>query len=293
MTHAAGKAIEREGWRLRIADAGLTSGLREAAIAAALEAARGALGEPTRRSRHASTWHLRIAAAGVELEIFIKLLDAPRGLDALKGLVRGGRVDHVADITQALHDAGFSAPPLFAYGRELMSGREIMVTPEAEADGPLRALKALRAYPIDRKRAILRALGAEIARLHRCGFVHGDLTPFNILFVRAEPPRFVLIDHERTRKAGPLVRRRQQLRNLVQLGRFDLPRITTTDRMRVIAGYMAMLERDARRVLTRRLNAMFARRIKCDGIARTGNYGKWEWRSDRRPIKDAGVNGDG
>jgi hypothetical protein len=281
MTHAATAAIEREGWRLHIADAGLTPGLREAAIARALEAARGVLGSPKRRSRHANTWHLRIAA-GVDLDIFIKLLDAPRGLDALKGLVRGGRVDHVARITQALNDAGFAAPPLLAYGRESASGREIMVTPQAEAEGPLRALKSLRAYPVDRKRAVLRALGAEIARLHRCGFVHGDLTPFNILFVRAEPPRFVLIDHERTRKAGLIAPRRQMLRNLVQLGRFDLPRITTTDRTRVIAGYTAMLERDARRAFTRRLNAMFARRLRRDGIARTGNYGKWEWRSNRR-----------
>jgi len=281
MTHAASEAIDREGWRLRIADAGLTPGLREAAIAGALEAARGALGAPKRRSRHASTWHLRIAA-GVELEIFVKLLDAPRGLDALKGMVRGGRVDHVARITQALNDSGFAALPLLAYGRELASGREIMVTPQAEADGPLHALKALRAYPVDRKRAVLRALGAEIARLHRCRFVHGDLTPFNILFVRAEPPRFVLIDHERTRKAGLIAPRRQMLRNLVQLGRFDLPRVTTTDRMRVVAGYTAMIERDARRALTRRLNAMFARRILRDGIARTGNYGKWGWRYNRR-----------
>ena len=97
------------------------------------------------------------------------------------------------------------------------TGREIIVTPQADADGPLIMLKALRAYPVDRKRAVLHALGAEIARLHRCGFVHGDLTPFNILFVRAEPPRFVLIDHERTHKAGPLAPRRRMLRNLVQL----------------------------------------------------------------------------
>jgi hypothetical protein len=281
MTHAVTEAIECEGWRLQIADAGLTSGLREAAVARALEAARGALGAPKRRSRHASTWQLRIAA-GVDLDIFIKLLDAPRGLDALKGMLRGGRVDHVARITQALNDSGFAAPPLLAYGRELASGREFMVTPQAEADGPLRALKSLRAYPVDRKRAVLRTLGAEIARLHRCGFVHGDLTPFNILFVRAEPPRFVLIDHERTRRAGLIAPRRQMLRNLVQLGRFDLPRITTTDRMRVIAGYTAMLERNSRRALTRRLNATFARRIRRDGIARTGNYGKWGWRSNRR-----------
>jgi hypothetical protein len=282
MTHAAIETIEREGWRLQVADAGLTPELRNAAIAGALEAARGALGAPKRRSRHASTWPLRIAA-GVELEIYIKLLDAPRGLEVLKGMVRGGRVDHVARITQALNDSGFAAPPLIAYGRELASGREIMMTPQAEADGPLRTLRALRDSPVARKRAVLRALGGEIARLHRCGFVHGDLTPFNILIVRAEPPRFVLIDHERTGRAGAIAPRRQMMRNLVQLGRFDLPRITTTDRMRVVAGYTAMLERDARRAFARRLNAMIVRRIRRDGIARTvKNYGEWASRTNRR-----------
>jgi hypothetical protein len=292
MRHPVTGAIEREGWRLNIADGGLTTGLRNAAIGSALEAARGELGAPKRRSRHASTWHQKIAAE-VELEIFIKLLDAPRGLDALKRMVRGGRVDHVARITQALNDSGFAAPPLIAFGRESASGREIMVTPRAEAEGPLRTLKALRASPVDRKRAVLRALGAEIARLHRCGFVHGDLTPFNILIARAEPPRFVLIDHERTRMAGAIAPRRQQMRNLVQLGRFDLPRITTTDRMRVVAGYTAMIERDARRAFTRRLNAMIVRRIRRDGIARTvKNYGEWASRMNGRFNRE-GTRGEG
>jgi hypothetical protein len=285
MTHASTFPIERDGWRLHLAYTGLTSGLREEAVARALEAARGALGPPKRRSRHASTWHLRVGS-GIELGIFVKLLDPPRGLGAIKGVLRGGRANHVAHITQALNDSGFAAPPLLAYGREAATGREIMVTPQADADGPLLVLKALRAYPVDRKRSLLRALGAEIARLHRCGFVHGDLTPFNILFVRAEPPRFVLIDHERTRRSGLIAPRRQMLRNLVQLGRFDLPRVSTTDRMRVVAGYMAMLDRGARHTLTRRLNAMFARRIRRDGIARTGRYGKWGWRDEGAPVND-------
>ena len=30
------------------------------------------------------------------------------------------------------------------------------------------------------KRAVLRALGAEVAALHRAGFIHGDLTPYNV-----------------------------------------------------------------------------------------------------------------
>ncbi len=268
MNPAAPATIERDGWRLNLASGGLTLESREAVVARAIEAARGELGAPRRRSRHASTWQIRIdARAGID--IFIKLLDAPRGLGgAIKHLVRGGAASHVARATQRLNDSGFLAPPLLAYGYEAASGREIIVTSRAEGDGPLRTLKALRSGPVDHKRVVLRALGAEIARLHRCDFVHGDLTPFNIFIVRAEPPRFVLIDHERTRKAGLIGRRRQMLRNLVQLGRFDLPGITVTDRMRIVAGYAAMLDRRKRRALTRRLNAMLRRRIRRDGVTR-------------------------
>ena len=266
MNPVATRAVVREGWQLALADGKLTPGMRDAVLARALEAARGELGAPRRRSRHASTWQLRIGA-GVESEIFIKVLDAPRGFAALKQRLRGGRADHVARVTRNLTDAGFLAPPLLVYGREGASGREIIVTPRAEGDGPLRTIAALNSGAIDRKRAVLRALGAEIARLHRCGCVHGDLTPFNIFFVRTEPPRFVLIDHERTRSAGLVGGRRRALRNLVQLGRFHMPGLSATDRMRILAGYTALLERCDRRKLARRVNAMLKRRIRRDGIA--------------------------
>ncbi len=268
MNPAAQEVVERAGWRLNLGDGGLTPGLRDAMVARALAAARGELGPPRRRSRHAHTWQIRIGADG-GAEIFIKLLEAPRGFDAIKCLVRGGRASHVARVTRQLNDSALLAPALLAYGREAASGREIIVTPRAEGDGPLRTLRTLRGPgAIERKRAVLRALGAEIARLHRCGFVHGDLTPFNIFFVRAEPPRFVLIDHERTRRTGMIGRRRRELRNLVQLGRFELPGVSATDRMRVLAGYTALLGRRERRRLTRRISAMLRRRTRRDGVVR-------------------------
>jgi tRNA A-37 threonylcarbamoyl transferase component Bud32 len=270
MNPAANEVIERAGWRLNLGDSGLTAGMREAMVARVIEAARGELGPPRRRSRHASTWQIRLGAGvGADAEIFIKLLEAPHGLDAIKWLVRGGRASHVARVTQQLNDSALVAPGLLAYGREDASGREIIVTPRAEGDGPLRTLRTLQgAGAIARKRAVLRALGAEIARLHRCGFVHGDLTPFNIFFVRTEPPRFVLIDHERTRRTGMIGRRRRELRNLVQLGRFEMPGVSATDRMRVVAGYTSRLGRRERRAVTRRISAMLRRRIRRDGVVR-------------------------
>jgi hypothetical protein len=269
---AINQVIVYGNWRLYLADGDLTSELRDAIVARALDAARGELGAPRRRSRHATTWQIRIGARA-EIEIFIKLIDAPRGFRWIKQMVRGGGVSHVAGVTQQLNDSGFLAPPLILYGREAGNCREIMVTIRADGDGPLRTLKALNAGAFDRKRAVMRALGAEIARLHRCGFVHGDLTPFNIFFVRPEPPRFILIDHERTRRVGRIGRRRRAFRNLVQLGRFALPGLSATDRMRILAGYTATLGRRDRRVVTRRVNAMLLRRISRDGIAQVAIAG--------------------
>ena len=95
---------------------------------------------------------------------------------------------------------------------------------------------------LESKRALLRALGGEIARLHRAGFIHGDLTPHNIFVGGGVRPRFIFIDHDRTRRAAALGRRRRQLRNLVQLGRFDLEGVTRTDRLRVFRAWADALK---------------------------------------------------
>ncbi len=268
------RAFARDGWRLVAAEAGLAEEASRALIEKSLAAARGALGAPRRRSRHARTWQLRIGAPAT-LEVFIKLLDPPNAIGRLKRIARGGRAEHVARVTRALAASGFAAPPILLRGAERASGRELIVAPRAEGDGPLRTLAALGANPagLARKRAVMRALGAEIARLHRCGFVHGDLTPFNIFFVPAEPPRFVLIDHERTRRACAIGRRRRMLRNFVQLGRFELPGVTATDRMRVLSGYTAGMTRARRRATMRRATAMVRRRLRRDGSARIAPLG--------------------
>jgi hypothetical protein len=144
------------------------------------------------------------------------------------------------------------------------SGAELLITQKVDGDGPLRALAGLASGPPAQKWAVLRGFGRELARFHRCGFIHGDLTPFNIFFIHAEPIRFALIDNERTRQVTALRRQRPRLRNLVQLGRFALP-LSRTDRLRVLGGYAEMTSPPARRALTRRIAAMLDRRIKRDG----------------------------
>lgn len=164
-------------------------------------------------------------------------------------------------MTAALRAAGFSVPPVLLHGAHRESHRELVVTARADGDGPILALRGL-AGSITAKRGILRALGSEIGRLHLAGFIHGDLTPFNVRIVVDEPLRFAFIDNDRTRRNILFARERHRLRNLVQLGRFALPGITRTDRMRVFRAYEAALHRYHSRSLERRVAAMLRRRMQ-------------------------------
>jgi serine/threonine protein kinase len=110
------------------------------------------------------------------------------------------------------------------------------------------------------RRVVLRALGAEVARLHRAGYIHGDLTPYNIFVTALEPPRFVFIDHERTRRTILSRFERPRMRNLVQLGHLEVAGVTNTDRMRVWTGYCANLSARRRRLELRRVAAMLVAR---------------------------------
>jgi hypothetical protein len=254
--------IERHGWRLVLALPEAAREHREELVdfVGAIAASRS--GTPLRRSRRATTFNLRFRAkTGQPFDLFVKLIDAPRGIQRLKHILRGSASARVARITARLLAAGLSAPPIWMRGRAPADGRELIVTPRAEGRGPLNTLEALS---LIEKRAVLRALGAEIARMHRAGFVHGDLTPFNIFAVCEGPPRFIFLDHERTRHNFLLGRRRRALRNLVQLGRFKLPGMTRTDRLRILFGYaVAMKSRNARK-LARRVAAMLERRLRRD-----------------------------
>jgi hypothetical protein len=97
-----------------------------------------------------------------------------------------------------------------------------------------------------------------VGRLHRAGFVHGDLVPPNVRLVGG---RLVLLDNDRTRRSRLLVRLAAR-RNLVQLGRFVVPGVTATDRARVLRAYAA------ERRLGRRVRHRLARWVMAKTIAR-------------------------
>jgi hypothetical protein len=188
--------------------------------------------DPGRASRHARTVRLPTGTGA----LFVKTYAAPGGWRALRAFRMGA----------ALLGAGLAAPEVVAAARRGAAG--LLVTRDAGGEDLLAAV-ARRRGARGAKRALLRRLGAEVARLHEAGFVHGDLVPPN---VRLVGDRFVFLDNDRTRQSRLLVRIVGR-RNLVQLGRFVVPGLTLTDRVRVLAAYAAArgLSRDARRGLAR------------------------------------------
>jgi len=163
----------------------------------------------------------------------------------------------------ALGDAGLLAPEVVVAARR--AGEGVLVTRDTGGEDLLAAVARRRSVPRE-KRALLAALGAEVARLHRAGFVHGDLVPAN---VRLVGERFVFLDNDRTRRGAVLVLLTGR-RNLVQLGRFVVPGLTLADRARVLAAYARGrgLSRRVRRRLARWLvRKTTARRCAIDRIA--------------------------
>jgi hypothetical protein len=259
-----GSAIERCGWRLNVAgEEVIEAALREALVAAALEAASGNGTRLQRRSRRGSTYLVRMGGPS-EAAFFIKIIDAPRGFAKFKRWFSGSRAMHIHAISEAIRRAGLNAPPVVLWGREPSSGREIVMTRRAPGVLATRYLRGAPEIGFARKRVLLRALGAEVARLHAAGFIHGDLTPFNI--IADESPAISFIDHERTRRVWfRRIAARARRRNLVQLGRFAFPGLTRSDRMRLWSSYAAAMAPALGRAELRRVLKMLDARIARDG----------------------------
>jgi aminoglycoside phosphotransferase (APT) family kinase protein len=161
---------------------------------------------------------------------------------------------------RALAAAGFGAPTALLVATRGRAG--LLVTREVGGEDLLAA--AAHAPPAAR-RGLLRALGAEVGRLHAAGFVHGDLVPAN---VRVRDGRFIFLDHDRTRRSRLVVLLAAR-RNLVQLGRFVVPGVTLAGRARVLDAYARArgLGRRARRRLAAWVIAKtIARRCAIDAI---------------------------
>lgn len=259
---ASHEHLARDGWEFEFLPPAreLGAAMREQMMQHTLAALHNNTAGLIRRSRHAQTYLARIGTAGLpDKFIYIKLYERARGFQALKQKLRGNRARHVVRIAEALREAGFNIAPVLMLGERAAHGGSLVVTMRAEGMSLADALE--KTTDLRRKRELLRAVGTELGRLHRAGFIHGDSTPFNY-FVSPEPGRITLIDHDRTRRPLGLDRERRRLRNLVQLGRFALGGVSRADRVRVYQAYAeARGLRNPRRTL-RRVAKMLAARLR-------------------------------
>ena len=264
MTGIEGVPLKRGGWVVFLPenDELLPEERRRALIDSVFAAIDGTLAKSVRRSRHAETWLERIGT-GARPFVYIKMFDAARGLRAIRLLFTGSRVAHVARISTRLRTDGIGVPEILLVGVEERGGREIIATANVRGFSVLRHVST-RSETLAAKRAVLRGLGAAVARLHRAGYLHGDLTPYNVFVGRDDPSKFVFIDHDRTRRTIMSRLERPRMRNLVQLGHLDFKDITNTDRMRVWCAYSAAMPTRRRRAARRRVTAMLRARIARD-----------------------------
>src|SRR5271166_340906 len=164
--------------------------------AAAVDAAQARSEPALRRSRHASTYLVRLGCDGQSVDFFVKVYRPPAGVELVKQRLRGSRMKQAMKISAELRKHGFHVPAIMTSGANSRDGRSMLITARAEGT-PLP--EAIVTMEMNRKRALLKKLGGEVARLHRRGFIHGDLTPYNV-FVTDEATRFTFVDNDRTRR---------------------------------------------------------------------------------------------
>jgi hypothetical protein len=149
---------------------------------------------------------------------------------------------------QALVARGFETPEPVAAVEVRRAGvliRSFFVT--REVPGATTAdvrLRTILAAPMGRerrvaRRALARALGDFVHRLHAAGVYHSELEGMNVLALGpVEAPRCMLLDLERVRVL-PRLGARLRVKNLVQLARTLGRQASAADRARFLAAYLA------------------------------------------------------
>jgi Lipopolysaccharide kinase (Kdo/WaaP) family len=198
-------------------------------------------------ARHPRVKGFYLAAGTKRDEFYLKTYYCPDALGKIKSLFRDSKAFCALKQGQTLQRKRFNVPPVVAAGEERKRGilmRAFLLTLGVEGLPLPIFLKPYDALPpragmIKQKRECLEQLATEIRRLHRLGFVHGDLTPYN-LFVRSDGDgvSFFLMDNDRTRRYPPWFLQRLWKRNLLQLNRFKLPGISLQDRVRFLRSYL-------------------------------------------------------
>lgn len=180
--------------------------------------------------RAASATYSRVAY-NPQLGLYYKEFLPRSPAQRLAARVRGSRATRIQRNTRALHHYGFNAPLPVHHG-SLGRGHEYLFMPAVPGKSVQQWLFELRGASARRERkALLRALGNYIGRLHATGFIHGALRRDNI-FADKHPGgfHFALLDNEHTTRHAPPAGR-SMLRNLASLNTLPLQDLGVFDRM--------------------------------------------------------------
>jgi tRNA A-37 threonylcarbamoyl transferase component Bud32 len=230
---------DRDGWTVWVDPAGW----RDAWWETIQRCVRG-YQPPLAASRHARTFRLDLPADELRLAAYLKAYHRAGWRTQLKDYFRASKALRALSISDRLARDDFRVPRVLAAAERRRCGRlvEAFLLTEAAPGMTLRDaatyLQALPAVERRRRREMLAVLGAEIGRLHRLGYVHGDLLVTNVMIDLGPPLRVVLLDHDRSRRPRR-ARARAQERNLIQLNRIEMPGVRHTDRLRVFRAYAA------------------------------------------------------
>ena len=146
----------------------------------------------------------------------------PGPVEDLRARVGRAPADREWQALNALRAAGLPVPAPLALGA-LADGDRLLAMEWIEGVPLLDALHGPRAS----RRILLRALGELVARLHRAGWVHGDLHAGNVVVASTGP---VLLDWQRARRTRARAARRRDLAFL----EYSLASVTSrSDRLRV------------------------------------------------------------
>ncbi|NOY54260.1 MAG: hypothetical protein GXP58_11715 [Deltaproteobacteria bacterium] len=201
--------------------------------------------EKVASSRYAKVVRFKAETGGEVKYFFYKEFLFRNLRDRLSVLVRSSRAKRALMGSLILIDHGFDTASPVCVGEERRLGivvRSIFVT-EAVPDVTELAAYLDRDLPgrdaawIVRKRNFLKEYGRVIGRLHREGIFQGDLRERNVLVREGDPPKFFLIDNERTRRYRNLPDRKR-LKNLVQANMYAFKGVTRTDRVRFFCAYL-------------------------------------------------------
>lgn len=238
---------------------------------------------------HPQTMRLRFPDEEKGDPFFLKLFHPASVMATVKDYWRESKAFRSLRQGIALSRAGFLVPLAVAAGEErschvLRRAFILTVGVQGEPVPVFLHHRYIAGISLKQKRTGLECLGRQIRRLHRLGFVHGDLVASNILISeRADAGlEFYLMDNDRTRRYPQSFPQRLWKRNLVQLNRLPLPGISLQDRMRFFRAYSGRVDWSrANRDLLRWLERKTRARRKESEAAAAGSFRRlMSWNRD-------------